>query len=324
MQALTFRRAALAALLAAALPAAMAQAWPTKPVKILVGSPPGGPSDITARVFAEALAKRTGKPAVVENRPGAGNNLAAGVAAKAEPDGHTLVLSPDTVLTVNPLVYGNSGGFDARTDLVSVSVASSFSQMLVCNPAVGVKTAADLVAKAKAGRVTYGSGGAGVPGHLAAEMFIQSTGAKMEHVPYRGPAPATLAVLSGEVNCGFLATPTVVQHVKAGKLDALAVSAGTPSPLAPEVPTLARALNQNGLDVSFRLILQTARGTPAPVLAEIERATMDIMKDPDVRTRLQAADVVAVGSSSTQAQQVMRAEIARWEPLVKRLDLKAN
>ncbi len=324
MQALTFRRAALAALLAAALPAAMAQAWPTKPVKILVGSPPGGPSDITARVFAEALAKRTGKPAVVENRPGAGNNLAAGVAAKAEPDGHTLVLSPDTVLTVNPLVYGNSGGFDARTDLVSVSVASSFSQMLVCNPAVGVKTAADLVAKAKAGRVTYGSGGAGVPGHLAAEMFIQSTGAKMEHVPYRGPAPATLAVLSGEVNCGFLATPTVVQHVKAGKLDALAVSAGTPSPLAPEVPTLARALNQNGLDVSFRLILQTARGTPAPVLAEIERATIDIMKDPDVRTRLQAADVVAVGSSSTQAQQVMQAEIARWEPLVKRLDLKAN
>ena len=319
------RRVAIAAFIVlAAVPAAMAQAWPTKPVKILVGSPPGGPSDITARVFAEALSKRTGKPAVVENRPGAGNNLAAGVAAKAEPDGHTLVLSPDTVLTVNPLVYGTSGGFDARNDLVTASVISSFSQMLVCNPAVGVKTAADLVAKAKAGRVTYGSGGAGVPGHLAAEMFIQSTGAKMEHVPYRGPAPATLAVLSGEVNCGFLATPTVVQHVKAGKLDALAVSAGTASPLAPEVPTLAKALNQNGLDVSFRLILQAARGTPAPVLAEIERASMDIMKDADVRTRLQAADVVAVGSSSAQAQQVMQAEIARWEPLVKRLDLKAN
>ena len=302
---------------------AQSAAWPTKPVKVLVGSPPGGPSDITARLFAEALSKRTGKPVVVENRPGAGNNLAAGVAAKAEPDGHTLVLSPDTVLTVNPLVYGNQT-FDARADLVSVSVLASFSQMLVCNPATGVKTAAELVAKAKAGRLTYASGGPGVPGHLAAEMFLQSTGAKMEHVPYRGPAPATLAVLSGEVNCGFLATPTVIQHVKAGKLDALAVSAGTPSPLAPDVPTLAKALNQPNLDVSFRLVLQVAKGTLPATLAEIERAAVDIMKEADVRTKLLASDLVAQGTSSAQAQQLMQAEIVRWEPLVKRLDIKAN
>lgn len=319
---LTLALAALA-LGAASGTAAQTPAWPTKAVKILVGSPPGGPSDITARAFAEALGRRTGKPVVVENRPGAGNNLAAGVAAKAEPDGHTLVLSPDTVLTVNPLVYGNQN-FDARAELVSVSVLSSFSQMLVCNPATGVKTASDLVAKSKAGRITYASGGAGVPGHLAAEMFLQSTGAKMEHIPYRGPAPATLAVLSGEVNCGFLATPTVIQHVKAGKLDALAVSAGTPSPLAPEVPTLAKALNQPALDVSFRLVLQTARATPAAALAEMERASMEIMKDPELRTRLQASDLLALGTSSAQAQQLMQAEIVRWEPLVRRLDIKAN
>jgi tripartite-type tricarboxylate transporter receptor subunit TctC len=302
---------------------AQAPAWPSKTVRILVGSPPGGPSDITARAFGEALTRRTGKPVVVENRPGAGNNLAASAAAKAEPDGHTLVLSPDTVLTVNPLVYGNQG-FDARADLVSVSILTSFSQMLVCNPATGVKTAADLVAKAKAGRLTYGSGGPGVPGHLAAEMFLQSTGAKMDHVPYRGPAPATLAVLAGEVNCGFLATPTVIQHVKAGKLDALAVSAGTASPLAPEVPTLARALNQPNLDVSFRLVLQVSKATPAATVAEIERASIEIMKEPDLRTKLLASDLVAQGSSSAQAQQLMQAEIVRWEPLVKRLDIKAN
>ncbi|RZJ27111.1 MAG: tripartite tricarboxylate transporter substrate binding protein [Haliea sp.] len=321
----TILSVALAALSlgAASGAAAQATAWPTKAVKILVGSPPGGPSDITARAFAEALGRRTGKPVVVENRPGAGNNLAAGVAAKAEPDGHTLVLSPDTVLTVNPLVYGNQS-FDARTELVSVSVLTSFSQMLVCNPATGVKSASDLVAKSKAGRITYASGGAGVPGHLAAEMFLQSTGAKMEHIPYRGPAPATLAVLSGEVNCGFLATPTVIQHVKAGKLDALAVSAGTPSPLAPEVPTLAKALNQPSLDVSFRLVLQTARATPAAALAEMERASMEIMKEPEMRTRLQASDLLVLGTSSAQAQQLMQAEIVRWEPLVRRLDIKAN
>jgi len=260
---------------------------------------------------------------VVENRPGAGNNLAAGVAAKAEPDGHTLVLSPDTVLTVNPLVYGTQG-FDARTDLLSVSVLTSFSQMLVCHPGTGVKTVADLVAKARGADLTYASGGPGVPGHLASEMFLQIAGVKMQHIPYRGPAPATQAVLAGEVNCGFLATPTVIQHVKAGKLEALAVSSVTPSPLAPEVPTLATGLNQPGLDASFRLILQTARNTPPAVVRELERAAMEIMNDPAVRTRLQASDLLAQGSTSAQAQQLMTAEMARWEPLVRKLDLKSN
>jgi tripartite-type tricarboxylate transporter receptor subunit TctC len=318
-------RLALASAAAACIAPAAAQspAWPTKPVKVLVGSPPGGPSDITARLFADQLNKRSGQAVVVENRPGAGNNLAAGVAAKAEPDGHTLVLSPDTVLTVNPLVY-RSQNFDARNDLTSVSVLASFSQMLVCNPATGVKTVADLVAKAKAGRMTYASGGPGVPGHLAAEMFLQASGAKMQHVPYRGPAPATTAVLSGEVDCGFLATPTVIQHVKGDKLRALAVSSSTPSPLAPDVPTLAKALNQPELDASFRLVLQTASGTPPAVVAQIERAAGEIMKDPQVRQKLQASDLVGQGSTSAQAQQVMKSEIARWEPLVRRLDLKAD
>ena len=297
--------------------------WPTKVVRILVGSPPGGPSDITARVFADQLSRRTGQPAVVENRPGAGNNLAAGVVAKSEADGHTLVLSPDTVLTVNPLVY-RTQNFDARNDLVSASVLTSFTQMLVCNPKVGVKTMDELVAKAKADRMTYASGGPGVPGHLAAEMFLQAAGAKMQHVPYRGPAPATQAVLAGEVDCGFLATPTVIPHVKADKLRALAVSSATPSPLAPDVPTLAKALNQPELDATFRLVLQAPRGTPPAVVAQIERHAAEIMKDPQVRSKLQASDLVAQGTTSAQAQQQMKTEIARWEPLVKRLDLKAD
>lgn len=319
------RRPFLCAAVLAMAGAALAQpaGWPAKPVKILVGSPPGGPSDITARLFAEQLGKRVSQPVLVENRPGAGNNLAAGVAAKAEPDGHTLVLSPDTVLTVNPLVYGTQN-FDARADLVSVSVLTSFSQMLVCHPSTGVKTVAELVAKARGANLTYASGGPGVPGHLASEMFLQTAGVKMQHIPYRGPAPGTQAVLAGEVNCGFLATPTVIPHVKAGKLVALAVSSITPSPLAPEVPTLASALNKPGLDVSFRLVLQTARDTPPAVVRELERLSMEIMKDPAVRARLQTSDLLAQGSSSAQAQQVMAAEMARWEPLVKRLELKAN
>lgn len=306
-----------------ALPATAQVGRSDKPIKLLVGSPPGAPSDITARVFAEHLGKRMNRSVVVENRPGAGNNLAAGVAAKATPDGTTLVLSPDTVLTVNPLVYRGQN-FDARTDLVNVSVLASFSQMLVCHPAVGVKTVDELVAKANASRLTYGSGGSGVPGHLAAEMFLQTAGAKMDHVPYRGPAPATNAVLANEVDCGFLATPTVLPHVKVGKLVALAVSSITPSPLAPDVPTLAKALNKPDLDASFRLVLQTPKGTPSDMVSELERAAADIMKAPEVTSRLQTWDLVAQGTSSAQAQQVMDGEIARWEPLIKRLDLQVN
>ena len=309
--------------LAATLPAPAQAPYPSRPVRVLVGSPPGGPSDIVTRVFAEQLGQRWKQPVVAENKPGAGNSLAAGIVAKAEPDGYTLVLSPDTVITVNPLVYTKLN-FDARTELVNISVLATFTQMLVCSPAKGLKTAADLVERAKAGRMTYASGGPGVPGHLAAEMFLQSTGAKMEHVPYRGPAPATLAVLSGETDCGFLATPTVLPHVKAGKLVALAVSSAQPSPLAPDVPTLAKALNQPNLDVTFKLVLQGPKGMPPAVVAELEKAAQEIMKKPEVVAKLQASDLVAVGGTSAQAEAAMRAEAARWAPLVKRLDIKSE
>jgi tripartite-type tricarboxylate transporter receptor subunit TctC len=155
-------------------------------------------------------------------------------------------------------------------------------------------------------------------------MFLQTSGVKMEHIPYRGPAPATLAVLSGEADCGFLATPTVLPHVKAGKLSALAVSSREPSPLAPEVPTLAKALNQPALDISFKLVLQVAKGTPAAIVAELERASIDIMKKPDVRAKLQASDLVAIGGTSQEAEAVIKAESARWEPVVKRLEIKSE
>ncbi|WP_288252586.1 tripartite tricarboxylate transporter substrate-binding protein [uncultured Hydrogenophaga sp.] len=300
-----------------------AQSWPTKPIRLLVGSPPGGPSDITARTFADQLGRRIGQPVVVENRPGAGNNLAAGAAARADADGTTLVLSPDTVLTVNPLVY-TTGDFNAARDLVNISVIASFSQMLVCNPSAGVRSVSELVAKAKTSPMMYASGGPGVPGHLASEMLLEQTKVRMEHVPYRGPAPATQAVLAGEVACGFLATPTVLPHVKSGRLVALAVSSEAPSALAPDVPTLAKALNQPGLDVSFRLVLQAAKGTPAPIVAEIEKHAAEIMKQAEVRDRLKNYDLTAVGSSSAQAQQVLNAEMKRWEPVVKRLGLKTE
>jgi tripartite-type tricarboxylate transporter receptor subunit TctC len=302
---------------------AQPQAWPSKTVRILVGSPPGGPSDITTRLFAEQLQQRTGQSVVVENRPGAGNNLAAQVVAQADPDGHTLVLSPDTVVTTNPLVYRNLA-FDARKDLINVSVLATFTQLLVCNPRVGVKSVAELVEMAKGKPMTYASGGPGVPGHLAAEMFLQTAGVKMQHIPYKGPAPATLGVLSGEVDCGFLATPTVIPHAKAGKLTALAISSAEASPLAPDVPTLPKALNRPDADITFKLVLQAPRGTPQPVVAALEKHAGEIMKMPEIRSKLQASDLKAVGSTSAEAEAGMRTDIARWEPVVKRLNLRMD
>jgi tripartite-type tricarboxylate transporter receptor subunit TctC len=320
-------RFAAAALAAASilLPAAghAQPAWPTHPIKILVGSPPGGPSDIVTRVFADQLSKRFKESVIVENRPGVGNSLAAGLVAKGEPDGYTLVLSPDTVVTVNPLVYTRLN-FDARKDLVNVSILATFTQMLVCNARLGIHTVPELLERTKTQRMTYASGGPGVPGHLAAEMMLQTAGAHMQHVPYKGPSPATLAVLAGDTDCGFLATPTVLPHVKAGKLSALAVSSAQPSPLAPDVPTLAQALHRPDLDISFKLVLQAAKGTPAPVLAELEHAAMDIMKMPEVRAKLHASDLVAVGSTTQQAEATMKADSAKWEPVVEKLHLKLD
>jgi tripartite-type tricarboxylate transporter receptor subunit TctC len=311
------------AVLSATAAQAQSPAYPSKPIRLLVGSPPGAPSDITARLFAERLSQRLGQSVVVENRPGAGTSLAAGVVAAADPDGHTLGVSPDTVVTVNPLVYPKLS-FDARKDLMNVSVLASFTQMLVCHPKTDVKTAADLVARAKAGRMTYGSGGAGVPGHLAAEMFLQHTGTRMEHIAYRGPAPATTAVLAGEVDCGFLATPTVLPHVASGRLVALAVSSAEPSALAPQVPTLARALGDPALDIAFKLVLQAPKNLPAPIAAELERAAGAIMTTPDVQARLQALDLRGVGSTRPVAEAQMKTDTARWEPVVRQLNLSLD
>lgn len=314
---------ATAAIVPTALQAQTASAWPAKTVRIMVGSPPGGPSDITSRLFADQLQKRTGQPVVVENKPGAGNNLAALAAAQAEPDGYTLVVSPDTVVTTNPLVYRNMP-FDPRKDLVNVSVLATFTQLLVCNPQVPARTVPALVALSKEKPMTYASGGPAVPGHLAAEMFLQSTGARMQHVPYKGPAPATTAVMAGEVDCGFLATPTVLPQVKAGKLVALAVSSAEPSPLAPDVPTLAKALNKPELDITFKLVLQARRGTPAPVIAALEQQAAAIMAMPDIQSRLRNLDLKAVGGTSAEAERAMQADSARWAPVVNQLGLKMD
>ena len=306
--------------LALALAASTVQAWPTKPVRMLITFPPGGPSELLTRLVNEKLQQSLGQPFVVENRAGAGGNVGADVVTKSAPDGHLFGITTDTLFTVNPLVYGRMP-FDPWKDLVPVTLLGSFSQMMVCNPSVPAKDLGELVALAKRERVTYASGGAGVPGHLAAELLLSMTGASMVHVPYKGPAAAAADVAGGQVQCGFLATPTVMPLVGSGRLKALAVSTTRRSPLAPGVPTAAEA-GAPGFDAPFYLVLFARSGTPEPVVATMSRAVTDALASPDIRERAAKADIEALGGTPQDAARLLRAAGDKWAPVVRRIGLK--
>ena len=300
---------------------AQAQAWPDKPIHVIVPYPPGGPSDIVLRNAAEKMQPVLHQPIIIDNKPGAGGNLGAAEAARAAPDGYTWFWATDSVVTVNPHVYGKLGF--ATESLVPVTVASTFSQTLVCNPSVGVKTLGELAKKAKATPLNYASGGAGVPGHLAMELFLSSAGIEMQHIPYKGPAPATQDVIGGQVACGFLAGPTVLPHVRSGRLVALAISGARRSPVLPDVPTVAQA-GYPGYDASFMLVLFAVKGTPAPIVSAMHKALVDALHAPDVVERLKQTDQEVVGDSPAEAAAALDATSRKWGAVARRIGLKLD
>jgi tripartite-type tricarboxylate transporter receptor subunit TctC len=301
---------------------AEAQDWPTKPVRMVITFPPGGPSEIVTRMVNERLQGTLKQPFVIENRVGASGNVGADAVAKSAPDGHVFGITTDTLFTVNPLVFGKMP-FDPWNDIVPVTLLGSFSQMMVCHPAVAVKTLGELLQLAKRERLTYASGGPGVPGHLAAELLLSTTGVSMLHVPYKGPAAATIDVMGGQVNCGFLATPTVLPHVKAGKLTALAVSTAKRSPLAPDVPAAAEA-GAPGFDAPFYLVLFARKGLPNAILTRMNREVVQALETREVKERAAAMDVVTVGGSPQETAQVLKEAAAKWAPVVQRIGLKLD
>jgi len=320
---MTLRRRLIASLalclpLTVALAPASAQTWPDKPVRVVLPFPPGGPSDIVMRLAAEKVQAALKQPVVIENKPGAGGNLGTAEVARAAPDGYTWLWITDTVMTVNPHVYKNLG-FRPEA-LMPVTVGTSFSQTLVCNPAVGVKTLAELVAKAKADKLSYASGGAGVPGHLAMELLQSMAGFDMTHVPYKGPAPAMQDVMGGQVACGFLAGPTVLPQVRAGKLVALAVSGSRRSPALPEVPTVAEA-GYPAYVADFTLVLMAPRGTPDPIVARMRQVMADALKAPDVSEKLRAGDQIVVAGTPAEAAAMLAADNRKWGEVVRRIQL---
>jgi tripartite-type tricarboxylate transporter receptor subunit TctC len=309
---------AVAATLAAPLDAC-AQAWPQRPVRIVVPYPPGGPSDIVLRAAAGRMqAALDGEPIVLDNKPGAGGNVGTAEVARAAADGYTWVWVPDSVFTVNPHVYRNLGF--SPDDFVPVTVATEFSQTLVCHPGVGVKTVPELMAKAKTQSLSYASGGYGVPGHLAMEMLLADAGVKMQHVPYKGPAPAAQDVMGGQVACGFLAGPTVLPHVRSGRLVALAVSGAKRSLALPEVPTVAES-GYPGYDATFFLALFARKGTPAAIVAKMHDALVDALRSPEVTETLRLTDQALVADTPEHAAARVASTARTWGAVVKRIDL---
>ena len=314
----TLRTLVAATALACAL-GASAQTWPDKTVKFIVPLPPGGPSEIVLRSAMEKMQATLKQPLVLENKPGAAGNLGAAEVARATPDGYTWLFTTDTLFTVNPHVYEKLA-FKIG-DLQPVMRASAFSQTLVCNPALGVKTVADLVRRAKEKQVSYASGGAGSPGHLSTEQFKTAAGIQMPHIPYKGPAPAMQDVIGGQVDCGFLAGPTVLPHVRSGKLVALAVSGNRRSSLLPEVPTVAES-GYPGFDSTYSLVLFAPRGTPAPVIQTMHAAMSAALKSPDVVEKLRQSDQVVVTDSPADTVTRLTNDSNKWGEVARRINLR--
>lgn len=300
---------------------ANAQTWPERPIRVIVPLPPAGPSDIVLRGAAPKVQEILGQPLVIDNKPGANGNIGSAEAARTNPDGYTWLWTTDTTLTVNPHVYEKMP-FKAA-DFQPVIRASAFSQTLVCNPGVGLKTVADLVKKARATPMTYASGGAGSPGHLTTELFSAAAGIQMTHVPYRGPAPAVQDMLGGQVECGFLAGPTVLPHVKAGKLVALAVSGAKRSPLLPDVPTVAET-GYPGFDATFSLVLFAPKDTPAALVQRMHDAMAVALKSPELVERLAQSDQSVVAGDAAETASRLAQDTQRWGEVARRIKLKLD
>ena len=300
---------------------ALAQTWPQRPIRIVIPHPPGGPSDIVMRTVTDKLQATLKQPVVIDNQPGAGGNIGAANVARAAPDGYTWLVGTDTVMTVNPHVYKTMPF--KPDDLRPVSVLASFSQTLVCNPALGVRTLAELIAKARSTSHSYASGGAGVPGHLSMELLLSMTGMQMVHVPYKGPAPATQDVLANQVPCGLLAGPTVLPHVRAGKLTALAVSGAERSPTLPDVPTMAEA-GVKGYEADFSLVMMAPRQVPDETVNRFRQAVADALNTSDASDKLKATDQVVIGSTPEAAAARLTKDLAKWGAVARKIGLSLD
>jgi tripartite-type tricarboxylate transporter receptor subunit TctC len=309
--------------LALAAPGALAQPYPSRPVKLVVGFTPGGGVDINARLLAPKLSEYLGQPVLVENRPGAGTNIANDHVAKSAADGYTLLVNTAAV-AINMSLYRNLP-FDTLRDFAPVSIFSESPNIMVVHPSVPAKAVGDLVALARArpGALNYSSAGAGTTQHLAAELFKLRTGSDIVHVPYKGSAPSLTALIAGDVQLSFANIPAIIGHVKSGRLRPL-VSTGTRrSALMPEVPTMKEA-GIEGVEVTVWYGVLAPAATPREVVAKLAEGVVRATADPEVRKRLLDQGAEPVGNTPEQFARLLRDEVSRWAEVVRITGMRAD
>ena len=312
------RRALLAAgALGVAPRGAAAEAYPARPVTIIVAYPPGGATDVVGRLVAERLRDRLGQPVVVDNRPAGGATLGMAAAARAAPDGYTLVIGNGHTLSLIPFLYADPG-YRTMQDFTPISLVCATQNLVVVHPSLPVRTLGDLIAyaKAKPGELNYASTGSGSPGHLAAELFKSMAGIDMVHVPYRGAAPVMSDMLAGRVQVYFAVPTSVAGVIREGRLRALAVTGAQRSALFPELPTVQEAGLPGFIVESWYGLLGPA-GLPEDIQARLQRDTLAILQEPEMRQRLAAAGLEPASSTPQEFSALLRAELDRWGPVVR-------
>jgi tripartite-type tricarboxylate transporter receptor subunit TctC len=308
---------------AMALPAG-AQAYPSRPVKLVVPFPPGGSLDITGRLIAQRLSEMWGQSVVVENKPGAGGNIGADFVAKSPPDGYTILLGALSTHAVNPNLYAKMP-YDAVKDFAPITLIATTPNVLVVNAATPVNNVREFVAwtKANPGKLAFGSGSNGSAGHLAGELYKVDTGTDAVHVPFKGGAPATQALLAGDTQFMFDNLANAMAQVKAGKLKALAVTTAERSKLVPELPTMAEA-GLPGFDISTWYGLFAPAGTPMAIVAKWNADVTKILTTPDVRAKLMADGAEPAPDSPEQFAQMIARELAKYARIVKASGAKVD
>ena len=303
---------------------AVAQApYPTKPIRLIVGFPPGGTNDIVARVLAPKLTEYLGQTVVVENRGGANTAIACEMFVRTPPDGHTLMLNAPGHATNPALMKLN---FDSIRDFSFITIAAESQNLLVVHPSLPVNSVKALIALSKKyppGSINYGSSGTGTTVHLSAELFQHMTGVKWLHIPYKGGGPGVIALVAGEISLYFGNVPTVVQHVRAGKLRALATTGPKRTPVAPEIPTVAES-GVPGYEVTTFYGVSAPAKTPRLIIDRLHGEIVRALNTAELRERLQGLGADPVGNTPEQYTAFMQNEIAKWGKVIKAAGIKGE
>ena len=322
--------ALLAAVMTSALvsaftaPAALAQGFPNKAIRLICPFPPAGAVDIASRATANELQKLLGQPVTVENRPGAGGNLGGEVAARSAPDGYTLFMNTSGIHAINPMLYSKMG-FDPAKDLIPVVPLVALNNVLVANPGFKVSSVKDLISQAKAapGKITYASSGSGTSIHMSGELFKYLTGVDLLHIPYKGSAPAVTDLIGGQVNVMFDNIPSSLPHIKSGKLRAVATTGAKRDPALPDLPTIAES-GVPGYEAGVWFGISVPAGTPREIVSKLNAESVKATQSPDFQKRMKDLGYLIIPGTPEQMAEMLKIEVARWTPVVKASGAKAD